>query len=472
MDEKNEELIEIYPDVEESEKLASDEVNISVTDNEGNQEADLTKLPVQDDYASDIEAFEHDESDDEIIRNLSDSINRQVELDLVTMNIQDEVKAVETKDANRNFKDRFFSFIKSKYVLIIPITLFLILFIVVGVYYIGQVKKNVVQNASEYIADNVNYQEVTPVVELLEKDELSDAGENLEQNEGESVLPTEELEPTDEPVEEPTPTPEEVKEQKSLVNILLLGEENINSLASRGRTDLIDVLTLNLDKKTISITSILRDCKVSIPGYSDNRINAVYAMGGVSLLYDTIEQTFDFRPDNYILVNFSSFETVIDSLEGIDIELSAQEARYLNKTNYISNPAYRNVVEGMNHLNGNQALGYCRIRKVGTKNNEYSDFGRSSRHREVLSAIFTKFSKMSFSEMKKCSDEYLSTITTDLDAEDIENIINMLIEIGAKNMKEYRIPIDGSYKTAILRDMQVTEFNLDKNMAVLKEIVK
>lgn len=74
---------------------------------------------------------------------------------------------------------------------------------------------------------------------------------------------------------------------------------------------------------------------------------------------------FGIKIDNYCVVDFSTFEKVINKVGGIEISLEEKEAKYLNTTNYISKKKYRNVKVGKQTLNGNQALGYARVRYVG-----------------------------------------------------------------------------------------------------------
>ena len=89
------------------------------------------------------------------------------------------------------------------------------------------------------------------------------------------------------------------------------------------------------------------------------------------LLYQTIAKNFGIKIDNYCVVDFSTFEKVINKVGGVEISLEEKEAKYLNTTNYISKKKYRNVKVVKQTLNGNQALGYARVRYVVSK--KYGD---------------------------------------------------------------------------------------------------
>lgn len=230
-----------------------------------------------------------------------------------------------------------------------------------------------------------------------------------------------------------------------VVNILLVGVEEIGGGAN---TDSIMIATMNTKTNTIKITSLMRDLYVEIPGYEKNRINSAFSKGGIELLYQTITNNFDIKLDGYAMVNFESFEKVIDILGGIEITLTQGEANYLNSTNYISDPANRKVIAGKQIMNGNQALGYARVRKVstGTENN---DFGRTQRHRTIINAVFNKIKEKNIIQLGITMNDILNNV--DIETDVPNNGFNALLEkaIGMNlfnlNIENYRIPSDGNY---------------------------
>ena len=155
------------------------------------------------------------------------------------------------------------------------------------------------------------------------------------------------------------------------------GEEAIESGTSRGRSDAMIVLSMNKADKSVKMISFLRDCLVELPGYLDNKMNDSYMRGGGPFVMEVIETNFNLQIDGYIHVGFDNFQDVIDRLGGVDIELTEEEAEYLCNTNYISMKKYRNVKPGWNTMNGNQALGYCRVRKRREIGGENDEIGRA-----------------------------------------------------------------------------------------------
>lgn len=277
-------------------------------------------------------------------------------------------------------------------------------------------------------------------------------------------LPTSEIDDDRvDPASELTPLPEidgtddvPYRHEDYVKTYLLFGIEEIDGASN---TDTIMLVSVNTVDNTIKLTSILRDTYVEIPGYYSNKINAAYACGcktgettderranGAKMLVNVIENTYDVDISGYAYVNFSSFEKIIDRLGGIDIELGAKEAAYLNRTNYISNPAYRNVKEGMNHLNGNQALGYCRVRKVATLGGANNDYGRTVRQRRVISAIVTQYKNSALTDMIPILRDCLANIKTSLNEEQVSDLLYDVVENKIFTINQMRLPADELFR--------------------------
>ncbi len=257
-----------------------------------------------------------------------------------------------------------------------------------------------------------------------------------------------------------------------ITNILLLGEETIDSYGSRGRTDMMMIATIDTKNDVIKLTTLMRDMLVSIPGYEDNRLNAAYAKGGIDLLYDTIERNFDISVDGYMLVGFESFEKIVDTLGGVDIEINDAEREWLNSTNYISNPEYRTLITGWNHLNGNQALGYCRIRQVATSDKKYSDFGRTSRQRIMLDAMFNEVKTKNALELFNIMNTCLPYVTTDISADTLSACIENVLTNKITTVEKMQIPVNGTYSDVQYNGLgQLISVNFSENIEALHEFI-
>lgn len=293
-------------------------------------------------------------------------------------------------------------------------------------------------------ADAQNFEVILPEEEYFETDAMEEIAEGIE-----------ELAPEDIQWD----TDVTILNNKDIINILLIGQDRREG-ESRARSDSMIVATLNKSKKTIQLTSFMRDMYVQIPGYSDNRINAAYAFGGMELLQETIETNFGIEIDGSIEVDFSGFITSIDTIGGIDIELNSVETNYLN-----SNYGW-NLYAGTIHLTGEQALAYSRIRYVGN-----SDYERTERQRKVLTTAFNKMKNSNINTVIDLIDEIFPLLTTDLSNLDLISYAVNIVSMGISDVESYRVPIDGAYTPAVISGMQVLVPDLAANRAFLQEVI-
>lgn len=234
----------------------------------------------------------------------------------------------------------------------------------------------------------------------------------------------------------------EVDEISDIVNIAILGVDE--SSEDSGRSDAIMIGTLDPVHNKLKITSIMRDTYVNIPGYGNDKINHAYAYGGAELTIKTLNQNFGLNITDYVKVNFDELIKIVDALNGIDIDLSQEEFDGLTEHlksayNLIgSNPkAVKLNSSGTYHLDGFQALGYCRIR-----NTSHSDFDRSSRHRKILNEMFNKISTAGPKELVSISKELLPYVETSLSNKEILALAVNVLSMGTATIEQERFPRD------------------------------
>lgn len=145
--------------------------------------------------------------------------------------------------------------------------------------------------------------------------------------------------------------------------------------AGSQRSDVIMLATVQPDGTTGSVVSIPRDSWVDIPGRGMNKINAAYAFGGPSLLIETVEKLSGVRVDHFGVIDFAGFQTLVDSVGGIDVTV-AQDTSNMGV----------NFTAGPNHLDGAQALAYVRQR-YDLPN---GDIDRARRQQNALRVLLTK----------------------------------------------------------------------------------
>lgn len=249
-----------------------------------------------------------------------------------------------------------------------------------------------------------------------------------------------------------------------IINILLIGSDKRVDWTEVGRSDSVMIATLDLKNKRLKLTSLMRDMYVNIPNYGENRFNAAYSFGGVSLLYQTIASNFGLKLDGYVVVDFDAFKTVINALDGVEIELNEKEHKYL--TTAYKKGSVLKLKKGWNKMNGNQALAYTRIRQDAN-----GDFGRTERQRKVLQAIFTNAKSMSYTNLIKLAEHIMPYISTDLTNDEIISYMKSIIMLGTTTIDQKRIPVDNSFIQSRINNMAVLIPDIEINTKELNEFI-
>ena len=256
----------------------------------------------------------------------------------------------------------------------------------------------------------------------------------------------------------------DIGRDSDIINILLIGQDRRED-ETRARSDSMILCTFHKSEKKLTMTSFLRDTYVKIPGYGQNRINVAYAAGGMPLLNKTLENNFGVHIDGNVEVDFGEFEQIIDLLGGVDIDLNADEAEYLSRRGNwdVSDTAYSwDLVEGTNHLTGEQALAYSRIRYIGR-----DDFERTSRQRRVLSALIDAYKNVDQAKMLSILNQVLPMISTDLTNKEILGYAVDLWPLTQYTVVNQRIPADDAYEGVYIRGMAVLVPDLEANRKLL-----
>jgi len=256
------------------------------------------------------------------------------------------------------------------------------------------------------------------------------------------------------------PSDSDIFKDKDTINILLIGQDRWPGEKARARSDSMIIGTIDKKNKTVKITSLMRDLYVQIPGYSDNRINAAYAFGGMKLLNATIEKNFKVRIDYNIEVDFNGFQQAFNKLGGIEISINAQEAAYLD------GKGFTGLTEGTINMNGSLALAYSRIRYIGN-----ADYERTERQKRVLTTAFNNIKDLGLPKILGLADEIFPLVTTDLSNGKMINFATFVARMGVGDVEKYRIPIEDAYTPRLIRGMQVLVPDLTVNCAALKDII-
>ena len=241
--------------------------------------------------------------------------------------------------------------------------------------------------------------------------------------------------------------------------ILLVGVDSYQDTYT-GRSDVQMLISINQKSKKLVICSILRDCYVSIPGHGNNRINAAYGEGGTNLLTQTIKNNFGIPVNRVGVINFKVVTDFVDAVGGVDVDLSPEEVEIINNgsSGYLSGA-------GLNHLNGDQALTYARIRKID------SDFSRTKRQRVVMEDALEKVGNMSLTQQSSLLQEFLPRVHTDLTRSEVINLASLILRLKSFDVKSFAIPIDGSWSDMRVSGMDVLDVDYSANRKAWEDAV-
>lgn len=229
-----------------------------------------------------------------------------------------------------------------------------------------------------------------------------------------------------------------------VLNILLIGEDTRDEeISDTSRADSAIIASVNIDTGEIHLTSILRDLYVYYEVDGEGRygkINESASMGGMKCYINTIERYYKIVINNYAVVNFASFPKIIDALGGVSIKITSAEINEIN--NHPKRYGGATITqtfdgtEGTMTLNGEQALAYCRIRKID------SDGARANRQKTVLNTLFKKMKSSGTVDIVKTVNQLSEYVYTGYDKKELISLGNTALKDGWLNyeVKSSNIP--------------------------------
>lgn len=221
-----------------------------------------------------------------------------------------------------------------------------------------------------------------------------------------------------------------------VLNVLLVGEDTRGDeiLEEDTRADAAIIVSINTDTKAITLTSVLRDTYAyweNVPGDETTgefgKINGAMG-GGIGNYINCIEKLYKIDIDDYVIVNFDSFEGIVDQLGGVTLELTSAEINEINNhQDRYGNVTIEKTFEGSSgeiKLTGKQALAYCRIRKLD------SDNMRADRQKTCLTEIFNSVRDGNSVTLLKVVNKLLPYVKTGFSTNEIISISKYALSQG------------------------------------------
>lgn len=245
----------------------------------------------------------------------------------------------------------------------------------------------------------------------------------------------------------------ELLRNSKVLNMMLFGEDNKGD-DDHGRTDTMIMLSIDNVHKKLKLTSFQRDTYVYIPGHGYDKINASYTYGGAALSIQTIEANFGIKIDRYAVVDFDSFIDIIDTLGGVEMEVTQDEIDYINYQMYKNDQSDGNrttitAQPGLVKLTGQEALWYARNRGLtkGEDGNEIGlsgdDWDRTSRQRKLLTKMVTDLKGADLAKIISIVNMVGPKITTNLKKDEITGLVSNALTYINYDIEQSYVPKEG-----------------------------
>lgn len=202
-------------------------------------------------------------------------------------------------------------------------------------------------------------------------------------------------------------------------NVYISGIDVDGPIATNSRSDVNIIMTVNPNTKKILLTTTPRDYYVQIPDISGEQRDKLTHAGiyGVDASMRTLEQLYGINISYYARVNFSSLVKIVDTLGGVDVDSDFE----------FTAGGYQ-FKQGMNHLDGKQALAFSRERYSF----EDGDNQRGKDQQKVLTAILNKaMSPAILSNASALIADVSDSVQTNMTQEEMAKFIKMQLNDGA-----------------------------------------
>jgi LCP family protein required for cell wall assembly len=188
----------------------------------------------------------------------------------------------------------------------------------------------------------------------------------------------------------------DITEISDVRNVLVVGSDSRDDLDRQAReelglghsfegtrTDTIMIVQLDPGRDSAAMLSFPRDLLVPLCDGSEGRINSAYqigvqtGVGGPSCLVRTVKEYTGIPINHYVQVDFQGFVEFVDRLGGVRMHLDQP---------IVDDSAHIDLPAGCQTLDGREALGFVRVRKID------SDFGRIARQQRFIREVIEQLS--------------------------------------------------------------------------------
>ena len=240
-------------------------------------------------------------------------------------------------------------------------------------------------------------------------------------------------------------------------------------------TDGIMLVTVDTVAHRVMLTSFIRDMLVMRPDGKYGRINAIYSRFGADAMLNIFKTHFGIDVDKYILVDWTDVGAIIDALGGVDITITNGEAtRLKDKLTYKTDwtePELKGA--GTYHFRGYAAVIYMRIRSSGRVNGESYDYRRTTRARNVVSALADSLRDITWADAVKLATVTIwdSIVETNMTLADMVTAAGYAYDLRDAEIEQLRIPVGNTGHELYYYGMATQEIDYEVNREELQKFL-
>ena len=267
-------------------------------------------------------------------------------------------------------------------------------------------------------------------------------------------------------------TEESAATDGDVYNVLLIGVDRRDD-SWAGNSDSMILLSINREKKQLSLISLMRDTYVEIPEIGMDKLNAAHAYGAGPLLVETVSQNFEIDVDRYVRVDFEGMINIIDRIGKMQISMTDDEVIVAN--DYIRamcdsmdrDPEDYLIPEGGTiECDGMRAVAYARIRYVGNY-----DYQRTERQRLIMTNLIQELSDMNLFEIYDTALDILPLVTHNIPESEIWSLLLQATELFDYTIVQDRIPYDGLFENQKINEQDVLVPEWEETIERLKDTI-
>lgn len=248
---------------------------------------------------------------------------------------------------------------------------------------------------------------------------------------------------------------------KGTKTFLVMGMDNYGSLDDIGRNDVTMLVQIDFTRAKIDAVTFARDMFIENERGGLNKINTIVRANDEETLVKRLEDNFGLEIDGWFRVNFSSVFQLVDAIGGVEIELTSQEANYVDRTagKYPEYP----LSEGVCRLNGPQALTYARCRKLD------NDLGRGVRQGKLMKAMVAQTKHLTVMRIVNVFNSLKHAWRSSLSAGEQVSLLGQAVWLRGASLNHIGMPFEGHWRFGEAYGTSGVVADLEENRTLLRE---